>query len=323
MGFLGPFVYAQLFVSPEYPTKSFTGQTVVVTGSNTGLGLEAARHFVRLDAEKVILAVRNLAAGEEAKCSIEESTGRKNVCKVWELDLTSYASVQAFAKRASSDLSRIDVLLQNAGVATRKFELAENHERTIKVNVISTFLLGLLLLPKLEETATKNPPEKPRWSIVTSEVHALTNLPESKDGNTFTNLADPQKSNMNQRYPTSKLIEVLVVRELAPKITNEKVVFNMLNPGLCHSTLWREKNWVVYVLSLLLERTTEVGARCLVASAAAGDESHGAYMTDGKVSNTRLSAFVTSDEGRKAQKKVWSELKKILEEIVPGVTASY
>ena len=50
--------------------QSFTGQTVIVTGSNVGLGKGAARHFARLDAEKVILAVRN-----EAKQDIERSTG--------------------------------------------------------------------------------------------------------------------------------------------------------------------------------------------------------------------------------------------------------
>jgi NAD(P)-dependent dehydrogenase (short-subunit alcohol dehydrogenase family) len=147
-----------------------------------------------------------LAAGVSAKSSIEESKGRKDACEVWESDLTSYTSVHVFTKRALSELSKIDVLLQNAGVATKKFELAENHERTITVNVVCTFLLVLLLLPKLEETTTENPPEKPRWSIVTSEVHALTNLFESKDGKPFVNLDDAQKSNMNQRYPTIKAV---------------------------------------------------------------------------------------------------------------------
>ncbi|KAF5988825.1 retinol dehydrogenase 12 [Fusarium bulbicola] len=64
------------------PTTSFQGQTIIVTGSNTGLGLEAARHFVRLDAELVILAVRSLEKGEAAKASIEASTKRKNVVQV-------------------------------------------------------------------------------------------------------------------------------------------------------------------------------------------------------------------------------------------------
>lgn len=47
-------LYNQLFKIPAYPVASFVGQTVIVTGSNVGLGLEAARHFVRLDAAKVI-----------------------------------------------------------------------------------------------------------------------------------------------------------------------------------------------------------------------------------------------------------------------------
>ena len=83
----------------------------------------------------------------------------------------------------------------------------------------------------------------------------------------------------------SKLLEMLVVREIAGNTTNQKVILNTLNPGLCHSTLWREKNWVIYILSLLLKWTTKADDRCLVAGAAAGDESLGAYMTDGKVSN--------------------------------------
>lgn len=316
------FLYSQLFVTPPRPTKSFAGKTVIVTGSNTGLGLEAARHFVRLHAEKVIIAVRNVPAGEKVKLDIEESTGRKNVCEVWELDLASYASVQAFAKRASSELPRIDVLLENAGIATRNFTLAENHERSITVNVISTFLLGLLLLPKMYQAAATDDGDKARWTIVSSDIHAQSNLPEHKEGNTFVNLDDKQKSDMGKRYPASKLLEILVVREIAPKITNSKIILNTVNPGLCHSELGREAGFGLWFLKLLLARKSEVGSRCLVAGSVAGDESHGAFLSDGRVSNSSLSQFVKGDEGRKAQTKVWLELKDILENIVPQVTAS-
>ena len=112
------FIYDQLFVVPKYPATEvdFTGQTIIVTGSNVGLGKEAARHFVRLNADKVILAVRNLAAGDEAKQDIERSTGRPHgVCQVWHLDLASVASVKAFATRASTELARVDCLVENAG----------------------------------------------------------------------------------------------------------------------------------------------------------------------------------------------------------------
>jgi NAD(P)-dependent dehydrogenase (short-subunit alcohol dehydrogenase family) len=85
------FLYSQLFVRPQYPTKSFAGQTVIVTGSNVGLGKEAARHIARLGVSKLILAVRNVDAGEEAKGDIESTTNcGKMVIEVWQLDLSSY-----------------------------------------------------------------------------------------------------------------------------------------------------------------------------------------------------------------------------------------
>lgn len=131
------FLYSQLFVTPKYPTQEFPGRTVIVTGANVGLGLEAARHFCRLGAAKVILAVRNTAAGEIAIESIEKSTDRRGICEVWELDLASYTSVQAFAAQASRQLSRIDILVANAGIATTQYTVAEGHERSLTVNVIS------------------------------------------------------------------------------------------------------------------------------------------------------------------------------------------
>ncbi|KEY80459.1 transcription factor C6 [Aspergillus fumigatus] len=125
------FLYSQLFVTPKYPTQEFPGRTVIVTGANVGLGLEAARHFCRLGAAKVILAVRNTAAGEIAIESIEKSTDRRGICEVWELDLASYTSVQAFAAQASRQLSRIDILVANAGIATTQYTVAEGHERSL------------------------------------------------------------------------------------------------------------------------------------------------------------------------------------------------
>ena len=148
------FMRSQLFLTPPYPTKKYTNQTIIVTGSNAGLGLEAARHFVRLDAAKVILAVRNLGKGDAAKKSIEESTGRTGVVEVWQLDLAHYESVRFFAKRAMG-LERLDVVVENAGILTGKFRMMEENESTLTTNVVSTVLHALLLLPKLRETGAK------------------------------------------------------------------------------------------------------------------------------------------------------------------------
>jgi retinol dehydrogenase 12 len=120
-------LYSQFFVKLPIPTNSFSGQTIIVTGSNTGLGREAANHIVRLGASKVILAVRNIRKGEDAKKYIEGQTGRTDVVKVWELDLASYASVKAFAGRVEG-LERLDAVLENAGISAHEFELAEDNE---------------------------------------------------------------------------------------------------------------------------------------------------------------------------------------------------
>jgi retinol dehydrogenase-12 len=134
-----------------------------------GIGLEAAKHFTRLGASKVILGCRSREKGEVAKEKIEILTGRKNVVEVWEIDLRSHESVRQFCNRAGK-LDRLDVVVENAGLATPNYEEVENMESTITVNVISTFQMALLLLPKLREQATKHN-ITPRLVIVASDAH--------------------------------------------------------------------------------------------------------------------------------------------------------
>jgi NAD(P)-dependent dehydrogenase (short-subunit alcohol dehydrogenase family) len=315
------FLHSQLFVTPAYPTTSCAGQTIIVTGSNVGLGKEAARHFARLGASKIILAVRNSKAGEEAKKDIETTTKcGADVLEVWHLDLLSYESCKSFADRASK-LPRLDVLLENAGVAGNKWSLAGTHERMIAVNVISTFYLAILMLPKLKSSATEFG-IKPRLVIVTSGVHTRTRFPEWKEPNIFDALDDESKARMGERYPTSKLLEILVIRQMAPQLEQSDVILNMLNPGLCHSELARDAGLFMVVMKFVLARTTEVGSRTLVAAAVAGSDSHGKYMNDSHINDDALSDFVKSADGEEASKKIWKELREILESIQPGITSN-
>ena len=188
-------LYSQFIEYPPEPTKTYTGQTVVVTGANSGLGLEAARWFVKLDAKKVILAVRSQAKGEAAQKDIETSTNRKGVLEVWDLDLASYASVKANAARLSR-LERVDVLMENAGVVTSKFRMAEENESSITTNVVSPLLHGILMLPKLRETA-RNFKTTPKLVFTSSFVHAMTKFPEQKEEHIFEALADESKADMS------------------------------------------------------------------------------------------------------------------------------
>lgn len=154
------------------PATSYAGRTVIVTGANGGLGLEAARHFVRLGAARVILACRSTERGEAARAAIEQSEQQSPcVIEVWPLDLCSFDSVRAFCRRADRDLERLDVLLANAALlsmdATR---MAEGYEMQVTANVISNLLMVLMLLPLLRRTAATCNVET-TVTVVASEAH--------------------------------------------------------------------------------------------------------------------------------------------------------
>lgn len=175
---LGGFLYRQLLVTPPVPKTRFDDKTIIVTGSNVGLGLEAARHFGRLGAARVILAVRDLEKGEAAKKSIDQTLSRSpSPVTVWKLDLSSYDSVREFAARVDKELDRVDVVCENAGIATGTFRLTEGDESTITTNVVSTFLLAFLLLPKLKETAQRFN-TLPTLTITSSEVVSPRLVPQ-------------------------------------------------------------------------------------------------------------------------------------------------
>ncbi|KAG9958854.1 NAD(P)-binding protein, partial [Aureobasidium melanogenum] len=312
------FLYSQFFVTPEYPKQSCKGQVYIVTGANVGLGFEASRHLVRLGADKVILACRDLEKGEAAAKNIEESTKKIGVAEVWSLDLSSFESVKEFAKKVDT-LPRIDAIIENAGISTEKFKLFEGNESTITVNVISTFLLALLVLPALKRSSQKHNIQ-PRLTIVASEVHHWTDLPERKKGDSILDtLANPELSEMRERYPVSKLMDVFCTRALAERTPSPyPVTINTMNPGFCYSELSREFNSFAFRLMYkLLARTTEVGSRTLVAAALASHDTHGQYMSDCMVEEP--SKFVRSEEGKRTQERVWAELSAKLEAIQPGI----
>ncbi|TLD32348.1 short chain dehydrogenase [Venturia nashicola] len=309
------------FKTLPHPDGDFTGQTVIVTGSNCGLGLEAARHFVRLRANLVILACRNESKGALAKASIEKSTERMGVVKVWPLDLASFNSVKSFCKRIEN-LDRIDVLIANAGIATPKCELIEGFESTMTVNVLSTFLMIISVIPKMNELAEKLG-TKSRVVVVTSDAHHMAKFPERLAPNVFDAFKDPLSKNQDDRYPTSKLLEILIVRELAA--ASPAIVINSVNPGYCKSELQRYATPLRYLLVKLggffVARSTEVGSRTLLAGAASGEETNGKYMSNCVIA--KPVAWIDTEHGLQVGKKAWVDLLQVLESIQQDVTSRF
>ncbi|KAF3768664.1 NAD(P)-binding protein [Cryphonectria parasitica EP155] len=324
--FLATFFYNQFRPVP-YPKHDFSGKTILVTGANAGLGFEAARHFARLNAAKVILGCRDAEKAQHAKAEIERSTGRPHgVVEAWPLDLTSFDSVREFCSRAGK-LDRLDAVVENASVAMVSAEgtLAEGFECTITVNVISTFLMALLLLPTLRRTSAKFN-TLARLTIVSSEGHIMARFTEKSAKNIF----DAFKSTKvpPDRYQTSKLLQQFIVQELAEDmsspISNTKgsVILNTVNPGFCRTLLFRHNTFPASValtaISYLIGRSAEAGSRVLVDAAAARPETNGKWLDTCELREP--SAYVRSEEGEEMQIRVYEELMRILEEIEPGIT---
>lgn len=151
-----------------------SGQTIVVTGANTGLGLACAKHLcvyrisqndprltkdrARKRASHIILACRDINKGKKALESIVRETNCQSHTKisVWELDLSNHASVLRFSERVNNELSRLDAFIANAGMEIQEYHEAEGLEIHLTVNVVSTFLSTIAALPKLRSTAKEH-----------------------------------------------------------------------------------------------------------------------------------------------------------------------
>jgi NAD(P)-dependent dehydrogenase (short-subunit alcohol dehydrogenase family) len=119
-----------------------TGQTVIVTGASSGIGLEAAKAFAGKSA-RVILAVRDEAKGKKAAGALPPA----GTAEVRLLDLASLDSVRAFARDWSGP---IDLLINNAGVMIPPLSrTADGFELQFGTNHLGHFALTNLLLPNI------------------------------------------------------------------------------------------------------------------------------------------------------------------------------
>ena len=289
---------------------------------------------VHLNVSHLILGCRNTAKGEEAKTAVLASnllSQKPPTIEVWPLDMARYDSVRAFGQRASQTLSCLDAVILNAGVDLRQFELAEGIESTLTVNVVSTFLLAQLVLPKLRETAETQGRDT-NLTFVGSMIHIFAKteqLVNAKRGQIFKTLSDPARTNMDQRYSLSKLLLTMAHRDLtvradkSAKGGTSPVIINDVNPGWCKTALFRHETpgFGKKISERLMVRTGEQGARTLTHAASAGRQTHGQYVSECRVKP--VSHFVQSKAGHQTQEKLGAELSEILESISPGVTKAF
>jgi retinol dehydrogenase 12 len=174
----------------------------------------------------------------------------------------------------------------------RQFAVAEDNEAHITINVISTLMFGILLIPKLRETAQATG-QNTVLTFVGSWMHHVTSFPEQKSEHILYDLAQEKGARMGDRYQVSKLMELLMVRELADRSTrsdrvgHEKVIMSVVNPGGVATTIDREPNLVFRIVGWIARktwlRTAEHGSRTLIHGAEGAPETHGQYLDECQV----------------------------------------
>lgn len=233
-----------------------SGRVAVVTGGNSGLGLETARALSGRGAH-VVIACRSPEKGEDAALDIRGS-GTKGPVEVMPLDLANLASVRAFADAFRARYARLDALCNNAGVmALPRRTTADGFEMQIGTNHLGHFALTALLFDVLRATPGA------RVVNVSSTMHRIGRM-------NFDDLHGERRYAKWPAYGQSKLANLLFTFELARRCARAGIDLTCAaaHPGYAATNLQAAGPRMEG--SAWMERITGLGNRLLAQTAAMG-----------------------------------------------------
>lgn len=242
---------AERWTAEQIPDQS--GRVAVVTGANSGLGLVTARALAVAGAD-VVLGCRDATKGEQAVASIRAATPRGTVA-VAEMDLSSLASIRAFADRFNAERDGLDLLINNAGVmASPRAETADGFELQLGTNHLGHFALSGLLLGRMQGRAGA------RVVTVSSTAHRFGRI-------RFDDLQGERRYGRWRAYCQSKLANVLFARELDRRLraAGSSVASMAAHPGYAATNLQAAgppayERPILALANLLLAQSAEMGA---------------------------------------------------------------
>ena len=225
------------------------GRIVIVTGSSSGIGYETARVLANKQAS-VIIAVRNLEKGNKALAEIIQQNKDADV-RVMELDLANLASVNNFAENFQKNYSRLDLLINNAGVMIPPYsKTTDGFELQFGTNHLGHFALTGQLLKLLISTKAS------RIVNVSSGAHNFGNLD-------FDDL-NWEKRNYAQwtAYGDSKLANLYFTYELDRKLKEQGIntLVTASHPGWTATELQRTAGDVMKYLNGIFAQDITMGA---------------------------------------------------------------
>ena len=226
-----------------------TGRIAVITGANTGLGLETAKALAEHGAS-VVLAVRNLDKGKAAAARITADHHGADVT-VQQLDLSSLASVREAADAVRRSHARIDLLINNAGVMyTPRSTTADGFELQFGTNHLGHFAFTGLLLDRLLAVACS------RVVTVSSVAHRIRARID------FDDLQSERGYNRVAAYGRSKLANLMFTYELQRRLASagSTTVAVAAHPGLSNTELVRDSPRVLRALNAVFGPYVAQGA---------------------------------------------------------------
>ena len=199
---------------------------VLITGGNSGIGLETAKALIAQGAE-VIIASRDSQKTQDALNLLGKGALHLSV------DLSDFDSVRRLAAAYLEQHDRLDVLVNNAGVFPGKAQMTQQgFEMQIGVNHLSHFLLTQLLLPTLIETGE-------------SRVITVSSMLHQKGAIDFESFRGGGRYSAQKAYGQSKLANVLFALELAERLKHTSVTSNVLHPGGVATDIVRDMPWLI------------------------------------------------------------------------------
>ena len=275
--------------------------TILITGATSGIGLEAAIAFARRGNRLVLLGRDQ----KKLNAAVEQVKGRAGVTAApdsWLCDFGSQPQIHKVAAGVLAKYNRLDVLVNNAGLATRRHEVTEDGiERTFAVNYLGPFLLTNLLLDLLVKSAPAR----------------VVNVASVEHYDATMDLADLGFErggwSMVKAYRRSKLGNVLFTRTLAKRLDGKGVTVNAVHPGAVATGIWdvapRWMQPMIWLAKKLILITPENAAKSIVqlASSAEVEGKTGLYFN--RLEPKEPSKLARDDE---LAEKLWAESARLV-----------
>ncbi|KAJ4405027.1 hypothetical protein N0V82_010389 [Gnomoniopsis sp. IMI 355080] len=311
----------QFQAKPVYPPPNtdLSGKTAIVTGANSGLGLECGRQLLSYNLSHLIIAVRSTEKGDRAARELRSKHRDADVV-VWELDMASYPSIQAFVRRVETSLPRIDFVVLNAGLMN-SFSIVPStgHEEMFQVNYLSQALLTFLLLPVLKAKSEANSSGPAHVTWVNAALSLVAKFSNRNRDPIFPSLSEGPNGFDNQEgYNCSKVLAHYFVWKLADYVSKEDVIVTLTDPGYVRGTLLAKDRMdqatkkfgvffkLFYWMFSRLGRKLEDGASTIVdALVNKGKETHGSFLMGWKVAP--FAAMVYGLDGKEVRERLWNE----------------